>query len=243
MKKLILAVVAFASITTANAQKGTILSYGTAGVSFDDVDNGAVLGSDKHTNWNITPGIGYQISNHITLGVQGGYMSMMRETRALNGAATPVMAETTLKDREWTAGAFFRYTQHLAGIFSMFTQIEGGYVSGKSTSEVITLTNPASVAKGSDTYSGFQASLTPAIAVMVHDGLALNFSMGGLAYRTVTYEIAPTVKSSFNFTMGRQINIGISRNIGGCCKSHHGHHSNPNADHHKSKKMADDDDE
>lgn len=245
MKKLILAFLAIGSIGTANAQKGSILMYGTAGVNYTDNDNGVVSGYDKTTQWNISPGIGYQLGNHITLGVQGGYMNKLVETRGLNAAATPVFVENNIKDREWTAGAFFRYTQHLTGIFNMFTQIEGGYISGKNVTETITYNTTGSIiTKPTDTYTGFQGMITPAIAIMVHEGFALNFSFGGIGYRTVSYEIAPTVKSSFNFTMGNQFNIGVSRNIGGCCGHRHRHgHSDPNAEMHKMKKMHDDEDD
>ncbi len=242
MKKLVLALLAVASIGTANAQKGSVLVYGTAGVDFNNVDNGAAVGSDKTTMWNITPGIGYQISNHITLGVQGGYMNTLRETAGTNGNVPPIyMMENTRKDREWTVGAFFRHTQHLVGIFSMWTQLDAGYVAGKWTNENLLLSNPAIITKGSDTYNGLQFALTPAIAVAVHNGWALNFSVGGLRYRTVTYETAPTTINHFGITFGNQFNIGISKNIGGCCSGHH--HMGPNGDMHKMKKTVDEDED
>ncbi len=85
------------------------------------------------------------------------------------------------------------------------------------------------------------STITPSLAINVHNGLALNFGIGGIGFRTVSYDIAPTTMSSFMFTFGQQVNIGISKNFG-CKSSHHGHHE-PGMEMRKMKKHSSDDDD
>ncbi|MBS1772565.1 MAG: porin family protein [Bacteroidetes bacterium] len=238
MKKLILALLAVASVGTANAQKNTFLTYGNAGVMWDKTDNGNLVGSTENTTWNITPGVGYQFNNHLTVGVQGGY----GQNKTINNTVGAPSIQNTMNNREWQLGAFFRYTQPLGGIFSMWTQLDLSYLSGKWSSEVITYGPATTVANSSDMYNGFQGSITPAIALAVHKGWALNFGIGGLAYRTTSYDKAPTVTNGFMVTFGQQFNVGVSRNIG-CCMSKHRAHHEPGMEHRKMKKHDDDDDE
>lgn len=246
MKKLILALLAVTSISAANAQKNSILVYGDVGVNFDNTDNGSkgTPMSVKNTNWNVSPGIGYQISNHITLGLQGGYWSSKTESKNAWTPAPPSSITLANSWREWQIGAFGRYTMPLGGIFSMWTQLNASYVSGKTSMDTVGFNGISAtpfVAAVEDTYNGFQATLTPALAINVHNGLALNFGIGGIGFRTVSYDKAPTTQSSFMFTFGQQINVGISKNFG--CRSHHGGHHEPGMDTRKMKKHSSDDDD
>lgn len=243
MKKLILALLAVATVGTANAQKNTFLVYGNAGVNWGKTDMGAATGTNENTSWNITPGVGFQFNNHLTVGVQGGYMSDKSINNSISLA--PAGVKTTNVGREWQAGAFFRYTQPLTGIFNMWTQLDLSYISGKNTSDVVT-TSSLGVATAapqvSDMYNGFQAMITPAIGVNVHKGWALNFGIGGLGFRSVSFDKAPTTMNNFMVTFGQQFNVGVSRNIGCHCGTKRGH-KEPGMEHRKMKKSSDDDDE
>ncbi|OSZ82741.1 hypothetical protein CAP35_05620 [Chitinophagaceae bacterium IBVUCB1] len=235
MKKLILALLAVATVGTANAQKNTILVYGNTGVNWDKTDNGAA-GTNEGTNWNINPGVGFQFNNHLTVGVQGGYGAWKNVNSIPNSKATNT-------DREWTAGAFFRYTQNFNPTFLWWAQVDLGYVSGKETNETITTVGTTTtVANASDMYNGFQAMITPAFAVNVNKGLALNFGIGGLGYRTITYDKATRTDNNFMVTFGQQFHVGISKNFGCKCGKSRGHRE-PGMEHRKMKKMNDDDDE
>lgn len=235
MKKLILALLAVATVGSASAQKNSFLVYGNAGVNWTKTDNGAA-GTNEGTNWNITPGVGFQFNNHLTVGLQGGYGSN-------KGINTIPNNKVTNTDREWQAGAFFRYTQNLNSTFFFWTQLDLSYVSGKESNENITTAGTTStVVNTSDMYNGFQAMLMPAIGVNVHKGLALNFGIGGLGYRTVSYDKAPTTINSFGVTFGQQFNFGISKNFGCKCGKSRGHQE-PGMEHRKHKKMTDEDDE
>ena len=63
MKKLILALIAAGSMATANAQSQSILLYGDLGLQTVRMQN-----LDKTTNWNASPGIGYQFNHNWTVG-------------------------------------------------------------------------------------------------------------------------------------------------------------------------------
>lgn len=230
MKKIILALLAVSSLGVANAQKNSVLVYGNAGISTYKTDNGG--GSEnKGFNWNVNPGVGYQFHNNLTVGVQGGFGSMFSENR--NSPAKDTWNRNAMEKREWSAGAFFRYTKSFGSIFAAFAQLDLSYLSGQDIYEnetrvVDNMQNKIVETRifGYDYYNGFQASITPAVAIFVHKGVALNLGIGGISYRTISYDVpkAPTATngvidaSSFDVTFGKQFNIGVSRNIACKCK-------------------------
>lgn len=253
MKKLILALIAVATVYTADAQKGSVLAYGTAGIHTMKNDNGG--GNDsKQFNWNINPGVGYQFTKNITVGLQGGFQNMKNTTNVstTTGAIT-TLTETITKSNEWQAGVFFRYGMRISKLFTLYDQVDLSYLAGKSTSDVksttagTTVTTPQVI---TGEQNGFQARLFPALQMHVKDGMALNFSFGGLQYRTVTTDVpgiggAPTTtstSSSFDITLWQQMNFGISYNFGGgnCCAKGAG---NPSDDLRPMKIDADQDDD
>lgn len=219
MKKLLLAIAAVSIFATADAQKNTFLKYGTGHIYSEKNDNGN--GNESRTfNWSINPGVGYQFTDNITLGIQGGYWSTFNEDRTANPTNTQWTRVAT-EYREWQIGAFFRYTHYLSQRFFMFGQIDLSYVAGQDILEnevrTIDFVNnriDESVNYNYDYYNGFQAFYTPMIGIFVHDGLALNFGIGNIGYRYTTYE-APTTRESSNFVfnIGNQFNFGISKNI------------------------------
>lgn len=231
MKKLILALMAVSTIGVANAQKNSVLVYGNAGLMTNKSDNGGGF-ENRSFNWHINPGVGYQFTDNITVGLQGGIWSMFNENRSSNGLQTQWMRDA-METREWTAGAFFRYTKRLNNTFAVFAQLDLSYVSGQDVSENETRTvdNASNsivetVLYGYDYYNGFQGSITPMVQVFVHKGLALNFGIGGLGYRTISYDVpkAPTAlnptidQSGFGLTFGQQFSFGISKNFACKCK-------------------------
>ena len=105
MKKFVLALLAVGSVATANAQKNSILTYGTAGIFVDNTDNGPGLGDSRTVSWNVNPGIGYQFHKNLTAGIQGGYMKSTFESTTVATPGFPL--DVTAIDREWQAGVFF----------------------------------------------------------------------------------------------------------------------------------------
>jgi len=231
MKKLILALLAVSAIGVANAQKNSILVYGNTGISTNKTDNGG--GSENRSfNWHINPGAGYQFTDNITVGVQGGIWSIFDENRTSPKLGT--WSRNAMEQREWQAGAFFRYTKTFSPIFSMFTQLDLSYVSGQNVSEMETrvvdnATNSIveTLIYGYDYYSGFQGMITPMLAINVHQGLALNFGIGGLGYRTISYDTpkspspinAAIDQSNFYVNFGQQFSFGITKNFACKCKT------------------------
>jgi hypothetical protein len=222
MKKFLLALLAVGSVATANAQKGSWLHYGNVGIATSKTDKGSAAGTDKSISWNINPGVGYQFSKCLTAGVQGGYMSMKSESEfPFIGTAT----QTILTGREqgWQAGAFLRHTHSFDKTFSVFHQLDVSMLGGKMTTGIM---------------------MTPAVSINIHDGFAMNFSVGGIGFATTTWDIAGSKQdvkeSGFALTFGQQFNIGVSKNM--WCKKKH-HHMEPGMESRKHKKHADDDDE
>jgi hypothetical protein len=236
MKKILLALVAMASLTAANAQKNTVLVFGAVDFMTSKDETGPA--STTNNSFFINPGVGYQFSNKSTIGIQGGY-GMTNTINSVSFAGVNFDMESRYS--EWQAGAFYRYTCNLNKIFFLFGQVNAAYMSGTTS---IDTAGVVAVGKVEDTYNGFGATAFPGVGINVHNGWALNFAVGGIGYQTATWDKATTTSSSFNVTFGQQINFGISKNIGGgCCRKKHKGHIEPGHDMRKASKEVDEDDE
>jgi hypothetical protein len=91
-------------------------------------------------------------------------------------------------------------------------------------------------------HSGIYAGLFPALGINVGRGLALNFAIGGLNYATDKRQDLAFSTNNFNFTLGNQVNFGISKNFN-CGHKMHTHHE-PGDEIHRRKmdNMEDEDD-
>ena len=222
MKKLFLTLLAAGSMAAVNAQSaGSILVYGNLGFySGQDSSKG------KSVGFNINPGVGYQLDKMWTVGLQGGYSA--------NGY-TP-NGDKKYNQSSMSIGAFVRHTHHISDIFSVFAQLDLGYMSGNETYDGKDIPGAK--------WTGFGAMITPAVSVNVGKCWALNFSFGGLGYMSQNYSGTPSVTtSSFNFTFGQTANIGISKYFS--CGGHHMQHAHqePGADTRKMNTKDDDDDD
>lgn len=246
MKKLILALLAVSTITAANAQKNSILVYGSAGANFDN-DNMSQSNAPSITKpWTdvdvnnksyfFAPGIGYQFNRNMTIGIQGAYSSAKTEWLQNQTHLNWPTAKTAIETDEWTVGAFYRYTKYLSTLFSVYGQVNAGYVQGDvELSETVPNIFGANTLQtnASTEYNGFQGEIFPAFAINVHKGWALNFGFGGIRYRSLSYDSSPTMginntgnplnpymglrpdhSNQFDFTLGQQINLTITKNIG-----------------------------
>lgn len=203
MKKLILAILAVGSVAAANAQKNSILVYGTAGVNTDNSDRPGQ--TNTYTDWHIMPGVGYQFTKSMTVGLQGGFWSQHDESRT--GAGTTSVS-TINENREWQLGAFFRYTHYINNIFAVYGQANFNYISGQGS------TRTAGITTFNDGYGGFTGYVQPAVQAHVGKGFALNFGFGHLGFRTTTMDKTAGGDNNFNFAWGNQFNWGVSKNIG-----------------------------
>lgn len=202
MKKLILsAMLLGGAAMAANAQANSVLVFGQIGYSSNKDAN-----DNKVRTFNINPGVGYQFDNHWTLGVTGSFSTNRAKQNIAN-------AEWNYSN-SYGAGAFLRYTMPVGRIFAFYSQLEAGYL-GRTYGTTNT--------QGSISANGFRASYTPAVAIMIHDGFALNLGFGGISYETMKTSGVSGTNTAFNFTWGSQFDIGVSKNIF-CHKGKHKHH-------------------
>ncbi|MDR3678969.1 MAG: hypothetical protein P4L41_03310 [Flavipsychrobacter sp.] len=233
MKKIILLLtIAVIPAAIINAQPHTWLVYGSAGFSQNTANGNYVYPQGTNTNWNVAPGIGYQFNKHLTVGVQGSYS----HTENGGGQQIPLSnfnnynyyGGTTI---DWTAGAFFRYSQKLGKIFFLYGQVNMAYMSSQAhdVPGVYYVNGSALVAYEANppAANGFQAQIFPAVGANIYKGLALNFGLGGINYNTISQNIegaGNSNSSNIQLTFGQQVNIGISDNFNCHMMHKHKHH-------------------
>jgi hypothetical protein len=199
MKKVVVILAMFV-FSIANAQKGTVLVAGQIGFNSDQNSNGT-----KSNVFNISPKVGYQFSDNLTVGIQTGFGFTNRTELVDNGSQ---FVEADVKFNQYNLGAFLRYSKPLAGVFSAFADLTFGVNQAKGS-----LNFPGGSANETK-YNGFFAGINPAIAIDLNKGLLLNFSVGGLNYNTIKADFnGAKASSAFSFNFGQQINIGISKNF------------------------------
>ncbi|MES1222739.1 MAG: DUF6850 family outer membrane beta-barrel protein [Bacteroidota bacterium] len=186
MKKNILSVLVLLFIVRfTEAQKGSVLVYGIAGVNTKKESN-----EDKYTEFSFKPGIGYQFSKHWTAGISGAYGQQKLEPK--------IGLEN--KSSVYQVGGFARYTYVFNQIFSFYAHSDM-YYHGTKVQEVKS--------------NGFGVAITPTIGINVAKNFALNVSFGALSYETIKIKDADNGTHSFDLDIGKQIGIGVSKNFGG----------------------------
>lgn len=221
MKKLILALLAVATIATANAQEPrSILLYGDVGMN--QVRHSSLL---KTTQWRARPGVGYQFNHNWTVGLN--VMWGQNATKDSTGS--------NMTDNMYGAGAFARYSQYIrrSEIFFWYAQYEFAYTGGYTTNDG----NPAT-----NKHNGIATRLFPAIGINVGRGLALNFSVGGVEYATDKVDGATYSTNTMNLTFGNQLNFGLSKNFNAGHKMHAHHEPGDEIHRRKIDRMEDEDD-
>lgn len=241
MKRLILALLAVGTITSAQAQRpGSIFVYGDAGVSTSKtVDDDGLVGSRDNTvkdvNWRFKPGLGFQLNKHIGIGINFGIGGNTHTTDIFD-FTTGASTETVTHSTDLMVGPFLRYTQPLSRTFFFYDQFEVNYMHSKFTIE-----NPAPASDIEESGNGFGFSMTPAIGINVSHCTALTFNIGGVGYNTMTVDHdgpSSTRTNDFNVDFGKAFNIGVQFNFGGY---RHRGHGEPGMDHRRMDTSDDDD--
>ncbi|MGK4566037.1 outer membrane beta-barrel protein [Flavobacterium sp. 3HN19-14] len=192
MKKIIfVAMLAIAGF--ANAQKGTYLVMGSVGFSTNKTDDGA--NENKSTTFSFAPKVGYQFTDHWTLGLVASYSHNKNET---NNVATN---EST--SNAYSFGVFGRYTQPLTDIFSVYGDLSTSFNSTKTEYD-----------PGSTEYkaNGFGIAFTPAVYVNLKNNFGLNFGFGGINYGHSSID-GGSDSSGFNLDFGNSFTMGVSKNF------------------------------
>lgn len=228
MKKLILALLAAGTIATANAQEPhSILLYGNLDFNTNSHDTLGGSGNSpaKNTNWMANVGVGYQFNHNWTLGLQvswgqDAYKDFAGRKNTFNN---------------YRVGPFARYSHYIgkSETFFWFSQLDFAYHGGYHTAEG----NPANMK-----HNGIYVGMFPALGINVGRGLCLNFAVGGVNYTTDKMEGVVYATNSFNFTFGRQANIGISKNFNTGHKMHSHHEPGDEVHRRKADHMEDEDD-
>ena len=204
MKKVILSAALLTLGLVASAQKGSILVAGNVGYSSDKVDSD--FDSKKNTFF-IEPKIGYQFSDNMTVGVEGGYTN----TKGENDVTYSGKVYTDeLKSNEYKIGGFLRYAVPFSQTFAAYADLGAGY---KSIDTEKTIANVTSDDK-SNSGNGFYVGLKPALFINFKNSFGLNFGIGGIEYSNMDYD-NDSSKSDFEFSFGKQVSVGISKNFGG----------------------------
>jgi len=211
MKKVIL-IFAFAVFGIANAQKGTILVAGN--LSYKSTNNPVdadyyllVPGDNKSSSFEFSPKVGYQFTNNLTVGIESSIGSEKRSDFVTSYSQNNIFfSQVDIKKTSLNLGAFLRYSKSLGGIFSSYADLSAGIISGKVTKTLYGM-------PGDNKYHGLYAGITPAFAIDLKKALCINFSFGGLKYSSVESDFFGSKTATFDFDLGKQINIGISKNF------------------------------
>lgn len=228
MKKLLLSLAVASCATSAFAQKdlsGSVLLYGTGGYASthgeDRTSNsgiGSTIDRPRTRDYIIAPGLGFNINNHLTVGVNFSYVGSKVNYDSKNLAPGGVEES---KVRELGVGPFVRYTQMMGEHFFVFGQVNVNYLNGRSENDLYLTSGPSG--KTEDRWDGVNASYFPAVGVMFAKSCALSFSIGGIGYSYRKYDFdnnnvpgaERTAKQhEFAVSIGQQFNLGIQKYIG-----------------------------
>ncbi len=229
MKKLILALLAAGTITTANAQEPhSILLYGNLDFtsnSHDTLGGSSYNHPAKSTMWDANIGIGYQFNRHWTIGLQVMW----------GQDAYKDYAGHKNTNNNYMVGPFARYSHYIgkSETFYYYSQIDFDYHGGYHTAEGAAATGK---------HNGIYVGVYPALGINVGKGMGLNFAIGGINYTTDKTEGVVYATNTFNFTFGHQVNVGISKNFNVGHKMHSHHEPGDEVHRRKADKMEDEDD-
>lgn len=193
MKKMLL-ILALATISFANAQKGTVLVGGN--IEYNSVTYDHPLMKTKTNEFGFSPKVGYQFHDNWTIGGEFTVLSSKQNGGGLEN-----------KNNTYSYGAFVRYTVPLSETFSVFADLGAGFQNQKSKNlenGSVTLESKA---------DGLYVGITPAIFINVKKGFGLNFNIGGLGYETLSFDTSDTDVRRFYFNFGKTVNIGVSKNF------------------------------
>ena len=197
MKKVFL-IFTLTLFSIVNAQKRTVLVAGSVG--YDNIKLSNSTTDYKNNTLNLSLKIGYQFSNNLTFGIESTISNTNSEMKGK-------VAEATSSDSKGSGlniGPFLRYSKSLGGIFFAYSDLGLGIISEKNTySDSPDFPN-----------KGIYAYITPALAINIKKGFCLNFSLGGLGYKsTKDGQVEVETRHTFYFNFGQQPTIGISKNF------------------------------
>jgi hypothetical protein len=242
MKKLILSLLAAGFAATSFAQAncaGGILLYGVGTYTHNSGSttskfanaNSSTTDQPHYRMWEVSPGIGFNLTNNLTLGVDVNYTGSKttydRKDPSIYGN-NPVMpatyGEDQVKTYEYKVGPFVRYTWPIGEHFFAYGQFGAHYMSGNESIRTVTAPVGGTSFTRDNKYRGFDVSYMPAVGIQVCKSAALTFGIGGINYEWTKTDFSTqgypagsdlsAKNSDFNITLGRQFNVGIQKTFG-----------------------------
>jgi len=198
MKKVLFSLAALFAFGFANAQDDTTsggFKNGDAFISGTVSYDSQKTGDLKNTSFNVTPSVGFFVTDNIALGVAVGYTSTENDN-AGSGFDT--------KQNAFTAGVFGRYYFNPASKFNIFGQLDLGYNSTK----LETYSDFGPIEYKVD---GFGVGLSPGMNYWLSNHFALEATFGILGYASAKPDF-PGAESSNVFSIGlnlSDINFGL----------------------------------
>ncbi len=162
MKKLLFFVAFAGAAFTSNAQfaKGNIYASGSVGYSSSS------QGDLKASTMSVSPGVGYFLTNNLSLGLELGVGSESVENASVKTDNLSSMS----------AGVHARYYFTPANKFSFFGNLGVDYMSLNDKIDKVKTT-------------GFGLSVSPAISYFLSDKLAMEASFGSIGYSTMKTDV------------------------------------------------------
>lgn len=179
MKKILLTLLAAGALAPTFAQVGMKNSWvayasGLYGSTRGEFNSGGIsVDQPSYRQLAINPGLGYQFTDRLAIGVNfelSGYKIESRDN-------TPGSRES-VRSRDIVVGPFVRYTMPLGERFFWFTQADFGYTSGKDR-EVI---NGTPDIENEIDRNGVRGRLFPSVGVSFSRTMSLAFNVGGIQY-------------------------------------------------------------
>ena len=210
---------------TATAQKNTWMIFGNG--TYDNMAYSNNNGGANYygaaplslTGWGANAGAGCMVSEHIMVGLQGGYNSQEEADQSdYYFNSYPYAYYGKEKVSNWQAGAFCRYTTALGKRFFVYAQFFGGKYGVNYKDEPTTqgYTVPpyyTPVTPNLPDGNGFIFNLLPAVGMNIFHGYGINLSIGGISYSTYTSTTDPSTLHHLNVTLGREYTFGIHKVI------------------------------
>lgn len=248
MKKLLLSLMAAGFAATSFAQhgmdkcfqQGGVLLYGIGSFSnthgsrtssFSNA-NATTIDQPRMLNWEVSPGLGFNIADNLTIGVDFNYTGSKTnyDRKGIVFAGNGYGTDQT-KSFAYAVGPFVRYSMPIGEHFFWYGQLEAHYLRNRFTTRSTNLSGSNSFVKD-DNGKGVDASYMPAVGVKVCKDMAITFGIGGISYEYMKYDFSTqglpagselTGKTNeFNVSFGHQINIGVQKyfNCGGGRRMH-----------------------
>ncbi len=207
-------------------------SHGSDNTSFASA-SGTTIDRPRMLNWTVSPGIGFNVADNLTIGVDFNYNGSKTtyDRKDVSFGSNGYGTDMT-RTFNYGVGPFVRYSMPIGEHFFWYGQLEAHYLRGRFTTRSTNATGSNSFVKD-DNYKGVDAMYTPAVGVMVCKSVALTFGIGGIGYEYRKYDFSTqgqpagfehTAKTNdFNVSFGQQVNIGVQKYFG-CGHKMHGHH-------------------